>query len=981
MIWLSLLEANPHLSDRYRQRYAILLNQLDINATEAQRAEAQRLATTHVARAVEVLLGVTSLQDEDRTTWHIVAQGSAKPPGLIGLDRVIAASPALEQTRVPLHPSRHAHVLEDGSIALRWSAESVAPRTDNARRFTEIANLASGSAPLPIQVFDDYTICAAGQEHVWALSPDLGMTLEDRLRDQDMDRQPVIATLRALRAAMIARGQIWQGFAPRNMFLVDGTLMLIDFEEMVAVTTDRVRAAECLLWHQVFFADCLEEAEFALLFSDEAVDVPSEAVVPADSFERALLGVEAVTFGQRRGLLLASVGLEGRHRRPDGGLLFGHELGHFWGDFVPVEIETRIFSCLTGVTDHGEETACLEVFEAAMEADIIRSLRQRALGDLSDLAPHTAALTEALVDAGAARLASARRVAIGWFERLASDPGLLVDSVVFDLTRSASASEVLIGAAGTRRATEDALHEVVDIGVGFLHRAERGEPVLRHADSDELRGLVASGLPEIGDAFADLLAEISRVVEWHSISQSHPGYLAFPDSANSLAAVAGSMLTRLLNQNLIAADRSAPIATFIEIQVIEWLRELAGYEAIPLHQLRGVRDVGGLWTTGGHLSNHVAMLAALGKAFPLARQHGLRSLDTQPAVIMSGPIAHYSHSDAAFHLGLGWDNVLPVAATVGHTTDADAVEKMLVDPPDGRTPFMVVGVAGNCRTTGLDDLAALGEVCRRHAVWFHVDACHGGSLLFSPSLRERHLSGIEFADSISLDPHKGLFTPYPSSYVLFRDRSVLAQFSRHDAMVQRDGCWDLGLITPFLGSRGFESLATWMMLRHIGVRRLGQLVEQRQALVRHLERRLDAAGLFVRLNDVDFYRLAFVFCPPAIWAAIQHLRSSERPRAAKIVSEYTSRLNTALYQVGQVCFDEHSLADLGNRVGLGPVSLTVMAACPGNVLLSQADLDQAVSHLTKAARPLIAPMLTAIQNMADVGDAIRLGGPAGWSEV
>lgn len=442
------------------------------------------------------------------------------------------------------------------------------------------------------------------------------------------------------------------------------------------------------------------------------------------------------------------------------------------------------------------------------------------------------------------------------------------------------------------------------------------------------------------------------------------------------------MLGRLLNQNLIAVDRSAPAATFVEIQVIEWLRELVGYEAKPLDQIRGVQEVGGLWTTGGHLSNHVAMLAALGRMFPQARREGLRSLDTQPAVIMSGPIAHYSHSDAAFHLGLGWDSVLPVAATPDYTTDVSAVEKMLADPPSGRKPFMVVGVAGNCRTTGLDDLTAIGEICQRYGVWFHVDACHGGSLIFSRRLHARHLAGIEQADSISLDPHKGLFTPYPSSYVLFKDRSVLTQFSRHEAMVQRDDCWDLGLITPFLGSRGFESLATWMMLRHIGVDNLGQLVESRQALVRHLERRLDATGLFVRLNDVDFYRLAFVFCPPAVWAQIRQLDAAGRRRAAKIVSDFTSRLNTLLYQGGEVCFDEHTLADLADRVGAGPgVGYTVMGACPGNPLLTQADLDAAVRRTVEAASLMIAPMLAAIRGATIELDVPRIGGPAGWSDI
>ncbi|MCW2569544.1 MAG: hypothetical protein JWN54_3641 [Mycobacterium sp.] len=981
MNWRSILDANPNLSDRYRQRYAILLRQLANDGTEEQRVAAGLVAVSHASRAAAILLGVEPTVAMAGPAWTVMVEGSVQPLPHGDLDRAIAAFPSLEQTRVPVHPSRHAHVLPTGAIALRWSAATVGARLDNASRFADIARVAGARTPLPIRVWDDYTICSADQEHVWVLSPNLGITLEDLLRDHVETRQPIIETLRVLRSTMLARGLIWQGFAPRNMFMVEGQLVLIDFEEVVSAEANPVRAAECLLWHRVFFADCLDSDEQAALFDGDGIGVPDETVVPADDFERALLDLDVVTFAQRRELLLASAVLEGLHRRANSRLLFGHELGHFWGDFVPVDIEVSIFRALTGVTDEDDTVACLEVFEAAMEADIIRGLRQQAMGDTAVAALRTAALADALVWSGAAVLATARLGIADWYDQLVSDPAMLVDRVVFQLTGGELADDVLIGAAGTRNNTEAALQKALGVGLDFLHGSEHEAPVLQHADTDQLRAMVAAPLPEAGENFADLLVETSRLVGAYSISQSHPGYLAFPDSANSLAAVAGSMLTRLLNQNLIAVDRSAPIATFIEVQVIEWLRGLAGYDTRPLDQVRGVKDVGGLWTTGGHLSNHVAMLAALGRIFPQARREGLRALDTQPAVIMSGPIAHYSHSDAAFHLGLGWDSVLSVAATPGYTTDVDAVEKMLIDPPAGRTPFMVVGVAGNCRTTGLDDLAALGEVCRRHSVWFHVDACHGGSLLFSPDLRARHLAGIESADSISLDPHKGLFTPYPSSYVLFQDRRVITQFSRHEATVQRDDCWDLGLITPFLGSRGFESLSTWMMLRHIGTRRLGRLVEQRQALVRHLERRIDAAGMFVRLNDVDFYRLAFVFCPPAVWAAIQQLEPAGHQRAVKIVSDYTSALNTHLYQAGQVCFDEHTLADLGNRVGAGRVTYTVMGACPGDALLTPEDLDRAVAHLAEAAHPLTSGMLAAIRGAATDSRPAGLGGPAGWSDL
>lgn len=618
-----------------------------------------------------------------------------------------------------------------------------------------------------------------------------------------------------------------------------------------------------------------------------------------------------------------------------------------------------------------------------MEADILRMLLSRAEGRCELSTPYTDAAAGCLADKGATLLADVRQREDGrWYEQFDADPRSLMDGVLFGLQTApgTSTEEIFIGVLGGEQRTHQALEQVVAVGARFTHRHDHGEPVVRYADNDTLRTMFEHGIPLEGRDFPGLLDEIKQTVVRYSILQSHPGYLAFPDSANALGAVAGGILGRLLNQNLIAVDRSAPAATFVEIQTIAWLREMVGYTTKPLTQMSGVKDVGGLWTTGGHLSNHVAMLAALGAQFPQARRGGLRALDSSPAVIMAGPIAHYSHSDAAFHLGLGWNAIMTVDAQHGYTTDIDAVEKALADSPAGQTPFMVVGVAGNCRTTGLDDLAGLAEVCRRYGVWFHVDACHGGSLIFSQQLRARYLSGIDLADSISLDPHKGLFTPYPSSYVLFRDPLVLTQFSRHEATVMRDDAWDLGLITPFLGSRGFESLATWMMLRHIGVRRLGDLVESRQALVRYLARRVDAAGLFIALNDVDFYRLAFVLCPPEARAIIARLDEADRQRAAKAVSAFTSELNTVLYRKGEVCFDEHTLADLGDRIGAGTIGYMVMATCPGNLGLTQADLDLAIDRLIDAARPIATRLVAYLCEEINTAPVNGHGGPAGWSD-
>lgn len=1010
--WRSVLVNHGHLSARFRDRYAIVLAQLE-PATPAEALEAaQTVAVRDPHRAVEILAGTASRPAARRSAVPLTVEGDADMVRLMRrllsdvchIEDFMVAQQPLAQTAVPIHPSRRARVLRSelpvphDLVALVWSAESVEERQQNAALLASILPAPHEPGALRFRVQTEYALVRSEDStDPWVFAPNLGETLEDLLRSGTLSsdaRRRIVDALVELRNAMLESGLIWQGFAPRNMFLRDDEIILIDFEEVLHTSTSPARAAECLLWHRIFFADSLtaDEAEDLFTTGDSTPAVSDDHRLPADSFERALLSVDTVTWQQRRELLHQSLRLEGQHRRPeerrDRGVLYGHELGHFWGDFLPVAEETRLFAHLSPVEDPTVLVACLEAFEAAMEADICRAIRTSCTGSGGDSAMRTSGLIDALDAVGVTALAEARRNTSGWYEQLETDPARLVDELLFELgTHVGGVNQplldaYLVGTADAREGHEQDLVETVRVGLDFLHGAEPDQPFLRYAEPNALRKSIAQPLPVEGTGFGDVLAEVNDVVARYSIGQGHSRYLAFPDSGNALAALAGNLLSPLLNQNLIAVDRSAPSATFVEAQVIEWLRELVGYPTVALTDLRGVKDVSGLWTTGGHLSNHIAMLAALGQAFPDARKHGLRALDTQPAVVMAGPIAHYSHSDAAFHLGLGWDSILSVGAEEGYTTDPAAVDRLLSDPPSGRTPFMVVGVAGNCRTTGLDDLEALGEVCRRHGVWFHVDACHGGSLIFNERLRQQHLRGIEQADSVSLDPHKGLFTPYPSSYVLFRDREVLTQFSRHTATVMEDDCWDLGLITPFLGSRGFQSLPTWMLLRHIGTRALGAMVEARQALVRYLERRLDETGLFVRLNDVDFYRMAFVFCPPAVRGALTGLDAADRQRAAKVVSAYTSRVNTALYQSGEVCFDEHSLADLGDRVGAGRgVGYTIMAACPGNPLVTRADLDIAVERLVAEAQPLVESMLEEILGQSERSSyAPRLSGPAGWSD-
>lgn len=1052
--WHEQLASAPHLSGPTKRRWATVLSRNARAATASHRESAWRLASDSPWVAAQVLSGrdaaltgtagsgirgtlATGSAATKSAAWRRPgrvgetsqpAESPTSAPALLGdgptahwlveqfgglddLAKHLASQPPLEQTRVPVHPSRCARLVhapggqEGTHVALKWSWDSVPVRQTAQWHLEQLLDAVGfeSSDALPFAVYDDYALVRdeADARNVWVVAANLGETLEDALRENHLNervRSRVVTSLAWLRRRMIDEGVVWQGFAPRNMFLNERGITLIDFERVTYVDEDQPQAASELLWHHVFFADCLTPREHEQVFARELdpLGLDRGTLMQADPFEAAMLSRPSVTWQERMGLLATTLEIEGAHVRPvpEHGPLFGHALGHFWGDFVGPSNEAVLFRFLRpGVSvdaDRRAVAACLEVLEAAMESDLVHGMAAESglAPQSSSGTPTTDRLCRLLQHFQIDEVARLRHGTASWYERLAEDPSKLCHELELKLGAIAtgitqeSVRQHFLGAQGWRDEHRAALHDAVDAGLRFLYGETRAGRVLQHADTDTLRDTVAEALPEVGDDFKHVLQEFDERVAAFSVAQSDPGYLAFPDAGNALPAVAGALISPLMNQNLIAVDRSAPAATFVEIQVVEWLRELLGYEFASLDDMVGVRDMAGLWTTGGHMSNHIAMLVALGERHPQVRAAGLSSLQEAPAVVMSGPIAHYSHSDAAFHLGLGWDNVIQVGARPDYTTDPEAVAAVLRDPPEGRHPFMVVGVAGNCRTTGLDDLAALADVCEAHGVWLHVDACHGGNLMFSRSLRERMLRGICRADSVSIDPHKGLFTPYPSSYVLFRERGKLCQFSRHSATVQQPGCWDLGLVMPFFGSRGFESLRTWFLLKVLGTEAIGALVEQRQTLILYLERRLAASPWFVSFNDVDFYRLAFVFCPNDVLQGLHTLVGSERSSAAAAISSFTSQLNETLYREGGVCLDEHTLQDLGDRLGLGTNhKYLIIGACPGNPLLTVEDVDRAIDRLEAHAMSLAGQLRRALQVGGQSTQSPAVRGPAGWNDA
>ena len=194
--------------------------------------------------------------------------------------------------------------------------------------------------------------------------------------------------------------------------------------------------------------------------------------------------------------------------------------------------------------------------------------------------------------------------------------------------------------------------------------------------------------------------------------------------------------------------------------------------------------------------------------------------------------------------------------------DIAALEQAIAaDIAVGVKPACIIGTAGTTNTGAVDDLKAIAAICRKHGIWFHVDGCIGALLRIAPEHKSL-VDGMELADSIALDPHKWLHTPFEAGCVLLRDaQRHFETFEMHGDYLQMQ---TRGLIAgKFLAdygfelSRGFKALKIWMSLKENGVAKFGRLIDQNIAQAQYLEAQIKAQPALELVAPVDLNIVCF----------------------------------------------------------------------------------------------------------------------------
>jgi aromatic-L-amino-acid/L-tryptophan decarboxylase len=379
--------------------------------------------------------------------------------------------------------------------------------------------------------------------------------------------------------------------------------------------------------------------------------------------------------------------------------------------------------------------------------------------------------------------------------------------------------------------------ELIAAASALLEAVRRADPVSPiHIDTPA--GAVQAMLSPPPESGGDPVEVMQRLADAASAgwSKSHGGDLAYIPSGGLYAGAVAAFLAAGVHAFTGAAFES-PALVALEESVLRWMASVLGLP--PATE--------GLLVSGGSMANQAAIVCAreaAGAEFGFGR-------------VWLPPLAHHSLRKALHLCGVPAQAVADMPADEHGTPDPAALRlRIAADAAGGRQTWLIVGVAGSTDTGSVDPLPALADVAAECGAWFHVDAAYGGFFVLTERGRQR-LRGIERADSVTLDAHKGLQLPYGLGAVLVRHAGSLARahaapaHGSEPAAYMRDvpaadelpHYFDRG---PEL-TRPFRGLLAWLPLQLHGVARF------REALDRSLDLAHGAAERLGAIAGIDMW--------------------------------------------------------------------------------------------------------------------------------
>jgi aromatic-L-amino-acid decarboxylase len=392
-------------------------------------------------------------------------------------------------------------------------------------------------------------------------------------------------------------------------------------------------------------------------------------------------------------------------------------------------------------------------------------------------------------------------------------------------------------------------HRIADWIADYFTAPERF-PVLAKVQPGDIRNALPTSAPEHAVAFEQIFADFERVIIPGISHWNHPGFFAYFAISGSAPGVLAEFLSAALNVQAMLW-RTSPAATELEEVALGWLRQLLG---LP-EEFEGV-----IYDTASISTLH-ALAAARQVAAQDVRTRGLAGRADLPQFrIYCSEHAHSSVDKAVILLGLGHDSLRRIEADAEFRMRPDLLAAAIDDDRRrGVQPMAVVATVGTTSTTSVDPVGPVASICARERIWLHVDAAYAGVAAMLPDYRWI-LRDAASADSLVVNPHKWLFTPFDLSAFYCRRMDVVrAAFSLVPEYLKTAEQGDVKNLmdTGIQLGRRFRALKLWMVVRHFGAEGIRQRLAEHIRLARLFAGWIDQSRDFERTAPAPFSVVCF----------------------------------------------------------------------------------------------------------------------------
>jgi len=355
----------------------------------------------------------------------------------------------------------------------------------------------------------------------------------------------------------------------------------------------------------------------------------------------------------------------------------------------------------------------------------------------------------------------------------------------------------------------DIFNDIVD----QLLKLEASDPVVKLGNPDHMHEEFDLTLSDDPVSESDFHAVLGKVV-LNTPRTSSKSFFNQLFGGRNPSATLGELLSVMLNISMYTYKVGGPNIG-IENELVQKICKCIGYSE---------EGNGGTFAPGGSLSNFMSIVMAR-DAFDSDMKY---SGSNKQLIMYTSEEAHYSIAKNAAFSGIGRSNIRYIPVNDFGQMRIDLLDETITqDLANGLHPFLINATAATTVLGSFDDLDAIGDIAKKHQVWFHVDGAYGGCAIFSEKYRYL-LCGIEKCDSFTINSHKMLSAPLSCSMFVTKHKQQLYKSFSQEANYLYQGDSDdynLGKTSLQCGRRN-DALKFWALWKSVGTKGLEKMVNQ-----------------------------------------------------------------------------------------------------------------------------------------------------------